>query len=215
MVGIPVLPALLIIGSCAVSFRPLWYEPQAIDRSRLEQDKQDLVNLFDGIGTALNTGRPVTVELDEAQVNRWLAARRELYPERGGVSLGPVQDPTLEFMGRNRFRVAGRLGDTWGAVVSATGRFELTDDNFNVRLESVHAGALPAPLSLLSRAFGPALAEHLPAVRRSPEGGLSVPRRGVWPNGKRPFRLVAIEADGESLRLTLAPTGTAPAPEGR
>lgn len=100
--------------------RPRWYQPAAVDETRLAADKRELAEVLDAISVELNAGRPAVVVLDEAQVNRWLVAADSVAPEWLTPRLPPEwQDAALAFhKGAVRLGATVRRGD-WRAVAWA------------------------------------------------------------------------------------------------
>ena len=98
-VGAGLTGALIAIG-CALTCRPTWYEPASIDYARLKADKRELVGLADEIGAALNGRRSIDLELYEDQINRWITARAEIWPD-SQTSLEPLRRPQITLLGGN------------------------------------------------------------------------------------------------------------------
>jgi hypothetical protein len=74
------LTLIVLVAVGLATCRPEWYAPAAIDRVQLKSDKADFANLLDRIGAALNAGEAIEFEITEHQLNRWLAARGEIWP---------------------------------------------------------------------------------------------------------------------------------------
>lgn len=195
---------LLIVVGCAATCRPDWYEPTAIDYDRLRQDKVDLVQLQDRISAALNASQPIEFTLTEQQVNRWITARGELWPD-AGVDLGPLRDPVVQF-------ADGQI--RMGATVSAGGfrpvlgmacRAAASAEVVRIALAGTRIGVLPVPL----RAFHETLAESLERsdlAATVPESGVIVLRNDfVWPNGERRCRIAAFEVGQAVVRVVIEP----------
>lgn len=195
---------LLVVGG-ALTCRPPWYQPLSIDYSRLEDDKRAQLRLENRISAALNRGSPIEIELDEAQVNRWIAARHELWP--GEVpSLEPFRRPQLVFLDRNRIRLGALVEHSaLKVVLSVTFRIDLQPDNLVVTLEAVHAGTLPAPRRVI-RPAAAKLADRsgLPEEAIA-EGRIALPNEGTWPNGKRRFRVSDLSIRKGTIRVRLEP----------
>jgi len=194
------------LGACAITCRPDWYDPPMIDYARLAQDKRDLTNTIERINVALNDRRPVTIELDERQVNRWIAARDEWPEDWYRFEIKPLRDPMIRFLDGNRIGLAAlarRAG--FGTVLSCVVRIELNGDQVRLYWEEASAGVLPAPRGLLARAVrtAPGTGEDLLAFLR--EGRLEYPNRWVWPNGKPRFRIRDLRIDDGRLRIQLEP----------
>lgn len=189
----------------ALTCTPGWYAPPEIDRTRLREDKHTHLEIENSISDKLNRGESVTIELTEEQVNRWIAARDELWP--GKVpSLDPLEQPQVNFLEGGRIRVAGLVRQNLLSVVtSIVLRVSADGANLGVEWESLHAGALPAPNALVRR-----VAESLDDTGDvSPDeiaaGRVDIPNDFTWPNGKRRCRVQSIETGEGVLRVTLKP----------
>lgn len=203
-VGAGLTGALIAIG-CALTCRPTWYEPASIDYARLKADKRELVGLVDEIGAALNGRRSIDLEFHEDQINRWITARAEIWPD-SQTSLEPLRRPQITLLDGDRVRVAASVG--WAGlepIVSGTCRFELKDDQLTVICETVRVGVFPAP-----RGWVADLARRLPAssnvVRDADsDAGFTFRNEWVWPNGKRRFRIRRLEVSAGHAVVTLEP----------
>lgn len=193
-------------GGFAAACRPRWYVPAAVDMRRLEGDKDALARLVDEISAALNGGRAIDFELTDAQLNRWVAARREVWPGEDWLELGPLELPLVRFEeGAVRVAAVVRRGG-WGCVVSCSARVSATHDELTARIESVAAGRLPIPRA--AAAAGLFRAAFRSAAReRMLSDGESLPLRNefVWPNGKRRFRVQSMTFARGSVRVRLSP----------
>lgn len=189
----------------AITWKPAWYQPVALDFASLDADKAFVASTADRVGDALIRGQSVTLEFDEAQLNRILAARDE-WPQGREYSLGPISDPYIDLRDDDRIRLGARA--SYGvvrAVVSATFGFKVTDELLTIRLDEAAAGVAPAPGGVLERVTRQ-LAEQ--AGHRSAQQtgeGLSLINDFVWPNGRIRYRVSEIRVDDSKLRLTLKP----------
>lgn len=193
------------------TYRPVWYQPRSIDYNLLEEDKRTQLRLENEISAAVNRDQPVTIELDQGEIDRWITARNELWP--GDVpSLGPFRQPQVGLLGDNRFRV-GALVEQAGvaAVVSATFQFEVTPETVTVTWDHINTGALPTPRTFIAKIARkassrlgdrPSAAELEPAIM---ERKLALPNDFIWPNGKRRVRIAELTIEAEVLRVTLEP----------
>ncbi len=190
----------------ALTCRPAWYRPAAIDQARLRDDKHELVTLLDHIGAALNAGRSIRIELDAAQVNRWLTARREMWPD-ADIDLGPLRHPVLRFEpGGLRLAALADTG-TFRTVLSARCHIALQDDRLALRCHAVRLGVLPVPSTWLQHPLADLLRSAADSPAPSGDGTSLLDNRWRWPNGKVPFRLdrVSFTADHATLELTPLP----------
>jgi len=196
----------LVLGvGGALTCRPSWYQPASIDYSRLQDDKRAQLRLENEISAALNRNRPIEIELDEAQVNRWIAARHELWPTEA-PSLEPFERPQVMFLTDNRVRL-GALTERSGmqVVLSATFHVDLQADGLVVTWDGVRAGALPTPRKLIEK-----VARRLTSRLRLAEGALAngkvtLPVEGTWPNGNRRVRIAGLSINDGVVRVSLEP----------
>lgn len=198
--------ALALVGLvCAITWKPAWYRPAAVDFARLDADKAFVTSTTDRISDALVSGRSITVEFDEAQLNRILAARDE-WPAAQEYSLGPIADPYVDLRDGDRIRLGARASyGSFRTVVSAVLGFVVADDALTVRLDGAAAGAAPAPRSVLER-VALQLAEQ--AGHRTADqapGAITLINDFIWPNGRVRYRIAEIRVEESTLRLTLSP----------
>jgi len=196
----------------AATCRPSWYAPAAIDVAQLKTDQKAVVDLWDAIGAALNAGRPIDFELRADQLNRWLAARQELWPElEVEIELEGARDPQLQLLDGNRLRI-GATAATGAAdlVVSATLHLELSGDELRLQVESVRAGVLPIPRD---RVLDPvrALLSTEDTARAALVGHtITLRNRWVWRNGERRFRVRELAVSNGLARVSFEPIPNVP-----
>jgi hypothetical protein len=206
---------LILVVPCVLlgvaTYRPSWYQPPSIDYNLLEEDKRTQLRLENEISAAVNRDDSVTIELDQDQVERWVAARHELWP--GEVpSLGPFRQPQVDLLDENRFRV-GALIEQAGveAVVSATFQFEVTPETITVTWDHIHTGALRTPRTLIAKVARKAssrLGGRLSAAELEQaitDRKAALPNDFIWPNGKRRVRIAEMTIEGGELRVKLEP----------
>jgi hypothetical protein len=206
LVLLPLAVAGLLLGAgLALTCRPSWYQPLSIDYGRLQDDKRAQLRLENEISAALNRDRPIEIELDQDQVNRWIAARHELWPTEA-PSLEPFRRPQILFRDGNHVRLAALVEHSGvQAVLSATFRFDLQADRLVVTWDAVHAGALPTPRRLIAK-LARELADRLRLAEQAvTEGGLTLPVEGTWPNGKRRVRIADLSIRDGRARVRLEP----------
>lgn len=198
-----VLVAAFGLGLSA-TYRPAWYRPVSIDRMRLREDKRALVALADEIGGALNRAKRLSFQLREDQVNRWIAARAQMWPDTP-VDLGPLACPQVSFV-EGRIRAAATLEHRGlRAVISVSCRVKVSDDTVAIEWESARLGALPVPRSWVSgRIAQIPSAGQLPVVLDG-RGTLLIANDWIWPNGKRRCRLSELQVLGGVANVVLEP----------
>lgn len=199
--------ALLTLFSlaAAVTCKPAWYQPREIDYTRLDADKRDLVNLTDRIGDALHARTPIEITIAADQLNRWLAARSE-WPELRDIRLDPFHKPYVEFLDHDRIRV-GASASVAGAsvVVSVTLSVHIAGERVLTTIESIRAGAAPAPASMVVDALRRELQRANDRSCHVEGNTISAPVDWVWPNGRQGYRVASIRIRAGSATLTLHP----------
>ena len=191
--------------------RPAWYHPAPPDRARLHEDKAALAGLQEQISAALNAGREARFVLDEAQVNRWLAARAEIWPQLA-LDLGPLEQPQIRLRdGRLEVAASGRAGGM--RVVGVLGcSVAVAEDTLVIRLDPLKVGALTAPRDWVSDILArPATRRGVVIDRRA--GTITLDNDWVWPNGKRRCRLRELEIGDGVATVGLEPLRTGRRPE--
>ena len=197
--------AVLLVGFvglfCAATYRPGWYQPAAVDFDRLPEDKQSFVALLDSISAALNRGESIEVVVDQAQLNRWLAARHEVFPPEW-QRFEPLRDPFVEILPEQQLRLACRIGRHGPAVVgSVQVRLAVGPEAIELIGPTLRAGLLPVPSGwLLDRLPG-----GVRAYADDRGGRLRIRNRWIWPNGRRRFRIASLRSEAGRLRVRLEP----------
>lgn len=204
LAGLALAAAVWAAGAAAC--RPAWFQPVALDYSRLEADQLALNRIENQVSAALNQREPAVIELTDEQVNRWLAARRELWISDPLPELERIERPFVSFLGADVLRVAAlvRAGD-FALVASADLGVSVRDETLRLECRRARLGALPIPTALLRRALD-ALAHGLPGtVSAAPAAAWEAPSGFVWPNGKRPARIRALSVRQGVLRIEISP----------
>lgn len=202
------MPVLLLGAYLALTFRPAWYQPAAVDRGRLHADKTALAQLQDDISAALNAGRTARIRLDEAQFNRWLTARGELWPELGADPEG-IEQPVVRLAdGVIQIAALARVRGAEG-VVELAGRVEPTAESIVVQCEHVRVGAVPIPRDWVLGQVSRRLARAANTKLTVTDGALRLANEWVWPNGKRRFRVAEFVVSAGAVEVALEPLGSA------
>lgn len=182
------LPISLVALGLAATWRPAWYQPAAVDYGRLREDKAALARLQDEISAALNSGWPAQFEIREDQLNRWIVARDQLWPEAGDEPAA-WQDVQVELHGG-----VVRIGATveYGglrAVATLLCRASISGEGIEIYCDSCRLGLLPVPLGWLSSALAELQSEGDVLVSPLRGGTMLIRNDWVWPNGRRRCRL--------------------------
>ncbi len=199
-VGLVLLVGAAAAGSAA-AWRPAWFRPAAVDHGQLRADKAALAAIQDGISAGLNGGERVTVRLTAAQLNRWLAARAEIWPEAAWL---PVQEPCVELI-PDGLRVGTVLEwRGWRVVGSARIAVQVRTDEIALRVVEAAVGALPVPTAWLVSGLA-----ELPGVRdiggRTVGAEVRLPNDLTWPNGRRRFRVAELRPGPDEWTVVLEP----------
>jgi hypothetical protein len=188
----------------AVTRRPAWYHPAPIDRERLRADKAGLVGLEDEISAAVNRGQEIRFRLDEAQINRWLAARAEMWPE-WLIDLGSFQDPQVS-LGEGEIRIgATAIKGGLRTVVTLTCRVDVQADRVTVEHGGLRLGAIPVPNALISDLVRQVSANSEGTIQADKPGTVALENDWVWPNGKRRCRLRELNVSNGIAEVVLEP----------
>lgn len=194
-----------LAAGCAGLCRPSWYQPLSIDFSRIQSDRDRFVRLGDAIGDALNAGRSIEFTLNEAEVNRAIVSRREIWPEAGDWDLHGASQPVVE-LSESGLRI-GAMSEARGGfrvVLSCLLDAEPAGERVRLTCRGVRVGALPVPAGMV-------VERAITALR---DGGIEVGAEGeaallendwVWPNGKQRFRVEEIEFGDGQMRVRLGP----------
>lgn len=189
---------------CGLVCRPGWYHPPSVDFARLDDDRDEVVRVGDRIGDALNARRAVEIEIDEARLNRLLAAGGDAWPEPYRWELRDADDPLVDFApGAVRVGVTLTAAGT-PVVLSCRVEIAAADDELRIRVRSVRLGALPVPARLVRRAVQSALREAGAAAVDGSAAAV-IPNDFVWPNGRKRCRIASIEFTESSVRIRLEP----------
>ncbi|MBW7904116.1 MAG: hypothetical protein LC135_13750 [Phycisphaerae bacterium] len=202
VLGVLALTGLLL----AAARRPAWYQPRSVDHARLAIDKAAAFRTVDEISAALNARQPIEFALDEAQVNRWLAARCEIWPDAELARLTPLERPLVHMLPDGTLRVAATVAaGEWRGVLALTFRFETAGDELVIHWTGVQFGALPVPRHWVSGAIDRFVPSQAAPLRAFDQGASRIPNRWTWPNGRRDFRIERLEVRAGEVLIRLAP----------
>jgi hypothetical protein len=192
--------ALLLALTC----RPAWYQPAAIDRAQLPADRAALADLIEDIGVALNAGESCTFTLTADQINRWITARDEIWPDTR-VALEPLRDPQVALRPGKVILAATAARAGLRGVVSIVLGAEVAGDEIRVRVRGTRLGRCPLPRKPLERLIHSVT--RLDVVRAAADEPytLIVDNRGVWPNGRRRYRVAELDLQEGQVTVRLEP----------
>lgn len=198
------LAAIALLATC----RPAWYRPGSIDYTQLAADKSELFRRQDAVSAALNAGRPVEIELGQAQVNRWLAARGEIWPHLPADALAPFDAPQVEFMDGNRVRIAAEAAYRGlRGVVSVVGAVEPGTERVRIRWEQVGLGRLTIPRRWVIDAARETLVRVLEEHGTVGDAAIELRNEWIWHQGRPRFSIRELEITSGKARIVLQPRG--------
>lgn len=194
----------LAIAVVASLKRPAWYRPASIDYAHLEEDKRALVGLYDRISADLNAGRPCRFTIDEAQLNRWIAANAEFWPHLAS-RFALVDQPVIRFPRTAEAEVAATFSQgQWRSVGCATIRITVPG-RLHGQVSGLQVGALPLPARWLWPIVKTKVQEHARHGVELEGEGITVFNEWVWENGKVPFRVSEIQITPGQATLVFTP----------
>jgi hypothetical protein len=159
--------------------------------------------------------------IHQADVNRWLAMRKEIYPLIDELAPPQLGDPFLIF-DTDRIILAGRYaGGGVSVVISIELSATFAGGEIVLRLASMHCGALRVPVGLADLGLDvkvdrprDATWPGSPRIHGSLLTGLHVGAEARWKNGGVRYRVRDFSAGPGRLDLTVESLGRDP-PTGR
>jgi len=227
LLGAILAPVIFIGFWLAFQHKPAWYQPVRLDEQGYQLARREAVATADSISDQLVQGKEFELVLTDRSVNEWLAALPRIWPEARQSMPDELRDPAVRFA-EDRIRFAAHFDKNgWQAIVSVDLFVRVSDDGTSVTiaLAGARGGSLPVPRAVIERLLRP-LIEHtrssgknhdadattpwdaaVKSVRSADQlfTGVSSRNRFVWPNGKRPFRIVSIRTANGELRIRLQP----------
>ena len=212
---------LILLAAAWLMFQriPTWYRPVELAPEQLQQVRDDLVRTGDGFTERVaNSGAPFEYRVTQDQINRWLAARAEIWPAAREWLPPELSNPFVVI------RPDGlRVAVTWRSqqvrtVLSALVGLQADEAGIHVRLKSLHCGSLPVPQAIVqeelksirlwkpgSRARGQAGPGVLPDPRDLFDG-LIFPRVWLWPEPRRVCTIAGLKCEDGVLTVTVVPS---------
>jgi len=219
--------SIVLLLALIAQHRPAWYAPGGSGAAELDEAREQAALMVDSIGDQMVRGQPFDVACSESVANAWLST---VLHDRSDVAEripANFHAPALGFRG-DSVRIGARFeGSGWRAVLSAAGRVTVSADGAEliVSLQGLAIGSLSLPLWMwpakekerrtravevgdqrtvidLEFASGEDLSDLSP---RRLAKGIRLKNRFVWPNGRRPFRVLAATAADGVLRIRIEP----------
>jgi hypothetical protein len=197
-----VLLVAMLCALVAATLRPRDYTPASIDYNQLRADRSALARLQDRISTALNSGRDIRVELTEAQIDRWLAARNEIWPQ-AATGFDRWQDPLITIHDNDLRITVTVAANGWRFVLRLAGRVAVSPESLTVEITAAAIGRLPLPPTALVAALERWVQPPAAVLRRG--ATFTFPNHWTWANGRKPFVLTELQATNGQVSATLAP----------
>ena len=183
--------------------KPVWYKPPPVDDRMLRETRSEVAQIVEGISQRIVRGETFDLSFTDETVNQWLAALPHVWPDARQKVPPEFRDMVVRF-DEGRIRVASLLvKGGWRVVLTVVIDVALSKDGRQISLElvEVRGGSLNVPRPILVRVLdGVAIGD---AGVTDWLKGRQVPNRFVWPNGRRPFRIDAIELTEGRIRLRL------------
>ena len=193
----------------AVARVPSWYRPPHVGATQYQDVRDDLEAAFNQLNLAMQGDERFDYVVDEARLNRWIAAREQIWPGLRQYVPPELQWPVVAFR-ENGIVVAGvvEIGGV-RSVLSVILSVRAEPDRMIVKLARCRLGAVPVPhwmvrrfLEAMSRSAPPESAGHPRDLLK----GMVLENRFDWPNGARRFRISAVEVRTGHLVATIHPS---------
>lgn len=201
---------LLIVVWLLVAYVPGWYRPSVVAAADFQAVRDDLGRTVNFINRQMNAGSFFVLRITQPQLNAWLTARAQIWPEAQDWIPSNVEQPFVVF-DTDHVRVAGtvRVGGV-RTVLSADLHVGVDEQGIAVRLDAIRLGAMHVPDAVVDAVLRRAY-ERMPD-RGAHEPGLDAMRRGMhwpnestWRNGERPYRIQRITIEPGALTVEVEP----------
>lgn len=158
--GLLGLAGAVLIGA---TYQPGWYRPASVTPDDFRTIRNELPSFGSAIGTYLERGQPFRIELTDEQINRWLAARGEIWPSLRRALPAEIQDPAIAFLPGEVVVGARYERKGMSSVVSLAATLDVEDSGsaIVIRLGGIYAGLVPVPQMLVEPVAKKALAKAL------------------------------------------------------
>jgi len=194
---------------------PAWYQPPAIGPQELRAIHDDLKGTVDQLtGYLINSPEAFERRFTQEQINQWLSAREAIWPLSRKWLPEMLTNPFVSIEPDGiRLATTFRKGGLQ-SVLNARFTAEVSPRGIELRLVKVALGSLPVP-SFVVRDQLDRLDEQLKAGAgdngSAKEGlaglfrGIVLPNKYVWPNGKKPFRIIGLRFESGTCIATFEP----------
>ncbi len=230
----PILAALagVLVMACvllwaALAHVPDWYRPPQVTDAEYNDVKKALMDTVVGFTDALPAGQPFQITLTDAQINRWIAVRTDVWPGADEWIPDYVREPVVVFEPGGAVFGARFTSNGWEAILSARLTCDVGDDTITIQLDRLACGSCPLPISVVARRLRPVLtaadgdvdimpdpmADAVRFFRQKGNAGLqtegvTVENRLFWKPSERWFRIRSLSIEPGILRAEIEPLGS-------
>lgn len=221
--GLLLLLLVAAVGWLMFQRIPSWYRPVDLPPEQLQQVRDDLVRTGDGFSVlVVQSQEPFEYRITQDQINRWLAAREDIWPGSREWLPPELSNPFVSITPEGvRVAVTWRNGQV-RTVFSGLVGLHADEQGIHLRLKSVQCGALPVPQDIIqeqlrsvklwrpgTRARGQAGPGTLPDPRDLFEG-LVFPKAWIWPEPRRVCTITGLRCEEGALTVTVLPSPPQP-----
>lgn len=200
--------------SYALMHTPRWYTPPVVAPHARQAVRNNLLSAEQAFTENLMAGGPFTYHLFAEDINRWIAARKEIYPLIDDLVPPLLEDPVVEF-DNSRITVGGRyrIRDL-SVVISIDITARIEQDSIVLKANAVKCGSVRMPLAF--GRVGLDLSIDRPENRTWPGSprmwgsfltGFHVGTRAWWKNGGIDYQITGLAVEPGTLNLDVMPLG--------
>ena len=192
----------------AIAQVPSWYQPPHVGATQYQDVRDDLEAAFNRLNLAMQGDQPFDYVVNEDRLNRWIAAREQIWPGLRQYVPRELQWPVVAFR-EEGIVVAGivEIGAV-RSVLSVLLSVQAEPDRMVVKFVGCRLGAVPVPHWMVRR-FLEAMSHSAPSGSIGPPRdllkGLVLENRFDWPNGARRFRIRAVDVQSGRLVAMIHP----------
>jgi hypothetical protein len=193
----------------AVARVPSWYRPPHVGAAQYQDVRDDLETAFNQLNLAMQGRQPFEYIVSEDRLNRWIAAREQIWPGLRQYVPRELQWPVVTFR-QEGIVVAGvvEIGSV-RSVLSVVLSVRAEPDRMVLKLGRCRLGAVPVPHWMVRRfleAMSRSATPDSPGQPRDLLKELVLENRFDWPNGARRFRILAVDVQPGRLVTTIHPS---------
>jgi hypothetical protein len=180
-----------------------------VGAAQYQDVRDDLEAAFNQLNVAMQGDQPFDYVVSEDRLNRWIAAREQIWPGLRQYVPPELQWPVVAFR-EDGIVVAGvvEIG-TVRSVLSVVLSVQAEADHMVFKLVRCRLGAVPVPHWMVRRfveAMSHSARPDSPSRPRDLLEGLALENRFDWPNGARRFRIGAVAVQPGRLVATIHPS---------